>query len=64
MPVRRPEYNNARIADFQLWYRDNEPRLTEYYESLGAWVHEVDDDFFSFAITQHDMEANKERTDG
>lgn len=64
MPIRRPRYDNTFVSDFRRWYVANEPRLVEYYEELGQYASEPTDDFFDFAVTQHDMEANKECTDG
>jgi len=50
-----PTYRNERVRDFQLWYRDNEPALSEYFNELRA-AGSVGGDFFEFAATQHERE--------
>lgn len=57
MPVRRPAYVNQHVHSFALWYRDNEPALTEYYDALTPHVDEPDD-FLEFAMCQFDRARN------
>lgn len=57
-PIRIPTYRNDRIRDFGLWYRDNESKLSEYFDSLCA-VESNGCDFFEFAAIQHEREEIK-----
>lgn len=57
MPVRRPTYDNTHLRSFSSWYRDNEPRLTDYYRELAQWVTPEGDDFFGFALCQYDLQG-------
>lgn len=55
--ITRPVYRNERIRDFRTWYFDNEPKLSEYYQTLtaAAPAHEGPMcDFFEFAACQHE----------
>lgn len=50
-----PAYLNERIRNFRLWYRDNEPRLSQYWDELGRHCPDGDAaDFFAFAVVQHE----------
>jgi hypothetical protein len=62
-PIQRPRYQNAHVASFPAWFRDNEPAVVEYYYALVAVESERPDahDFFEFALCQYDracMEAS------
>jgi hypothetical protein len=57
--IQPPQYLNGRIRDFRLWYRDNEPKLSRYWDELGAALpaHERNGgDFWEFAAVQHELE--------
>jgi len=58
--IQSPQYLNGRIRDFRLWYRDNEPRLSRYWDELGAALpaNERADgaDFWAFCAIQHERE--------
>lgn len=56
-PLVRPQYRNDRIRDFKLWYVDNLKALEEYFNALSPYVQgEPLEDFFSFAVTTHEVE--------
>jgi hypothetical protein len=60
--VEPARYNNANLARFSDWYRDNEPTLTERFELLRlVCSHTIapPEDFFSFAASQHDFETDR-----
>ena len=55
-PIVRPEYRNERIRNFRFWYIDNLKTLETYFNALAPYVEgEPLEDFFSFAVTQHEM---------
>lgn len=56
--LRIPTYRNERVRSFGLWYRDNEPTLTEYYSQLQRFGGEGEPipDFFEFAAIQHERQ--------
>lgn len=59
-PIQIPQYRNERLRSFQLWYRDNEPALSEYYNSLRSYCEgEPLEDFFTFSAIQHEREEMK-----
>ena len=59
--IQIPQYRNDRLRSFQLWYRDNEPALTEYYNALRPYCEDGEplQDFFEFAAIQHEREEMK-----
>lgn len=56
--IRIPTYRNDRIRDLGLWYRDNEPRLSQYFTELCE-VQPEGCDFFEFCAIQHEREEMK-----
>jgi len=57
--IEAPRYLNGRIHDFSLWYRDNEPTLSRYWDELGAALPANErngGDFWEFAAVQHERE--------
>jgi hypothetical protein len=60
-PVQKPAYINRKLGNFQPWYRDNEPALTQYWDALSAAAREEQAgagcDFQEFAFVQYDVEC-------
>jgi hypothetical protein len=57
MPIERPRYDNAHVADFAQWFEDNQGALGRWYELTAPYAFPEDgDDFFGFCATQHDLQ--------
>lgn len=64
--IQIPTYRNDRIRSFALWYADNEPKLSEYFQALFRYREEGEPmpDFFEFAAIQHErQEADMLKTE-
>lgn len=59
----RRHYLNHHVRDFQRWYVQNEPRLSEYWSALVAAGtrsgSERPNDFFDFAALEHEREQER-----
>jgi hypothetical protein len=56
-PLQRPKYSGAHLHDFQLWFRDNEPKLQAWYDETARYCDPRDHaDFMQFCLSQHDVE--------
>jgi hypothetical protein len=61
-PIKLPVYRNDRIRTFSLWYADNEPMLSDYFNALNEFAPEGTEplaDFFEFAANAHEREELK-----
>jgi hypothetical protein len=56
-PVVKPAYLNRNLADFSRWYRDNEPKLGEYFLALPTDHPDTGEDFRDFVLCQYDVEC-------
>lgn len=57
--IQIPQYRNDRLRDFRLWYQDNLPELERFYNELKPYCDEGVEplnDFFSFAVLQHERQ--------
>lgn len=59
-PIRIPEYRRERIRDFPKWYVDNLKELERFYNEMRPYCEgEPLEDFFTFAVIQHEREELK-----
>lgn len=62
-PIHIPTYLNDRLRSFGLWYADNLKELERFYNELAPYCEgEPLEDFFSFAVIQHEREEMKLNT--
>jgi hypothetical protein len=60
--VQPPRYHNEHVRDFQQWYAQNEPLISQWWDQLGQLIEAPADDqtdFFLFAVIAHERELAK-----
>lgn len=55
--IHRPRYNNRALANFSVWYANNEAALGEYFTALPTDHPDTGDDFRDFVLCQYDAEC-------
>lgn len=59
-PIHIPTYLNDRLRSFGLWYADNLKELERFYNEMRPYCEgEPLEDFFSWAVIQHEREEMK-----
>jgi hypothetical protein len=55
--VHKPTYNNRALANFNVWYANNEAALGEYFLALPTDHPDTGEDFRDFVLCQYDVEC-------